>query len=275
MSVSSRPNLRVALVCVSIAFLLIGSHESLADPPNIEGYRIAVEGSLIRFTPEDPKSVQDLVLPRLFNSVRSVTIVDGETRTSAKLLSEPTTWKVVVGSEKLDWSRASIELALDGPPQWNEVIVSPEADGSFRLRACHALTQGNKLLFEPQPHKNTIGYWIDSQALAWWTINVATPGRFHVGVLAGCGTGQGGSQVEIQAIPQDKASSDNLSSKPEITTEFVVEETGHFQNFRWRHVGEIEFTRPGQYRIRVRCIEKAKNAVVDIRELQLVRLPER
>ena len=51
------------------------------------------------------------------------------------------------------------------------------------------------------------------------------------------------------------------------TVTFNVEETGHFQNFKERVVGQVTFEKPGPQRLEVRVQKMAGPAVMD---LQLV-----
>jgi hypothetical protein len=49
----------------------------------------------------------------------------------------------------------------------------------------------------------------------------------------------------------------------------VVEDTGHFQNFKAREIGTISIDKPGRYTLRVQPITKAKAAVMDLRQVTL------
>ena len=80
--------------------------------------------------------------------------------------------------------------------------------------------------FEPQPHKNTIGYWAVASDSVSWPIQISKPGPFNVGLLQGAGE-KGGGTARISLLAND-AVVDSF--------EFDVEVTGHFQNFRWKHL---------------------------------------
>ena len=67
--------------------------------------------------------------------------------------------------------------------------------------------------------------------------------------------GHGGSEVAIKSNGQ--------------TIEFVVEDTGHFQNFKPRLLGHFEFESPGMYNVDIRPIKKAKVAIMDVRLMEL------
>ncbi|HAL12936.1 MAG TPA: hypothetical protein DCP67_03915 [Planctomycetaceae bacterium] len=51
---------------------------------------------------------------------------------------------------------------------------------------------------------------------------------------------------------------------------FVVEDTGHFQNFKKRHIGDFDFSEAGLYTVAIRPIKKANVAVMDVRQMDLV-----
>jgi hypothetical protein len=57
---------------------------------------------------------------------------------------------------------------------------------------------------------------------------------------------------------------------PEPALRFVVKDTGHFQNFVPRELGNIEFKAAGHHTLEIRPIRLAKNAVMDVREVRLV-----
>ena len=75
-------------------------------------------------------------------------------------------------------------------------------------------------------------------------------------MLQGCGTGQGGSDVAVHV--------------GEKKFPFVVEDTGGFQMFKPRIVGEVDIAKEGKYSLEIRAIKKAKGAVMDVRQIRLI-----
>jgi arylsulfatase A len=134
-------------------------------------------------------------------------------------------------------------------------------DGRVVLPARTAEVHGLQLRYEPLPHKNTLGFWMRGDDWASWEFTVAKPGEFSVEVLQGCGKGQGGSEVAIAVGDQ------SLS--------FSVEDTGHFQNFKARTVGQINVSKPGRYTLTVKAKKKAAAAVMDLRSVTLKPLTDR
>ena len=135
-------------------------------------------------------------------------------------------------------------------------VCESDEEGMFVLPAHHAVVHGTLLRYEPQPHKNVIGYWANEDDWCEWWIDVEDPLDYEVQILQGCGKGHGGSEVEISV------------GKSKLT--FEVEDTGHFQKFKARRLGFLEIRRPGRHSVKVRALHKAKGAVMDIRQIRLV-----
>ena len=128
---------------------------------------------------------------------------------------------------------------------------------TIELHARDAVVHGQQLRYEPQPHKNTLGYWTNPADWAQWHVPIERPGTYEVHVLQGCGAGQGSSRVRVSLGDQSLT--------------FTVQDTGHFQNFVWRNIGKIEVPKPGRYSLEVRPETLAARAVMDLRQVNLVR----
>jgi len=157
-------------------------------------------------------------------------------------------------AEQLDnWRKAvGAKMAQPNP----NYLPNPQAkDGSITLHARTAQVRGTQLRYEPLPHKLTLGYWTQVEDHAVWEFTLTRPGTFRVEVLQGCGTGQGGSEVEVQFAEQ--------------SLRFTVEDTGGFQQFKPRDIGTIRLDKPGRHTLTVRPKTKAKAAVMDLRQIVL------
>ncbi|MBL6832270.1 MAG: hypothetical protein ISQ70_12775 [Pirellulales bacterium] len=172
------------------------------------------------------------------------------------LSQTPRTWTIGLPDTITYPARIVLELASAPlfPPQGHACTAA--ADGSITLPARHAVVQGEKLQFEPLPHKNTVGYWVNAADTARWFVSTETAGAWEVHVLQGCGSGQGGSRVRF--------------TLGEATLAYNVVETGHFQNFRWHRVGTVELPQGERHVLEVACLEKRRAAVMDIRQIRLV-----
>ena len=130
------------------------------------------------------------------------------------------------------------------------------ADGLIRLEARDARVAGARLRYEPEPHKDTLGFWVNPDDTASWTFAVAEAGRYRVRVLQGCGRGSGGSRVALECAGS--------------RVEFTVAETGHFQRFVAREAGVLELP-AGESTLTVRALAKRGAAVMDLRRVTLER----
>ena len=200
-------------------------------------------------------------IPRLANVVRSIHWLD-DTGTELKLQPELATWIIKAEpSSKIKPTSASslvLVLNLDAPPRvFDEQLVSePNADGIITLPAKFAVTHGETLRFEPQPHKNTVGYWSNDRDFAAWHYGLKAAGKYEIDILQGCGKGHGGSKV---------------SCKTEAgSLDFEVQETGHFQNFIWRTVGTVELNATARGSLSLVPVHKSAGAVMDVRAIRIV-----
>jgi arylsulfatase A-like enzyme/lysophospholipase L1-like esterase len=129
------------------------------------------------------------------------------------------------------------------------------ADGSVLLHSRNAAVHGTTLRYEPMPFKNTLGWWGRAEDWADWGFTLDRAGTFEVELLQGCGNGHGGSEVNVEVGG--------------MTLPFVVEETGHFQNFVPRRVGRVTLA-TGTYKLALKPQRKPGGAVMDVRQVRLV-----
>ena len=128
-------------------------------------------------------------------------------------------------------------------------------NGVITLHARTALVSGVMLRFEPLPHKNTLGFWVNKDDYATFDFTVEKPGTFTVEVLQGCGKGSGGAEVELAAGDE------------KLT--FIVKDTGGFQAFEAREVGILKVEKPGRHTLTVKAKTKPGVAVMDLRQIVL------
>jgi len=158
-----------------------------------------------------------------------------------------------------DWRHDAGALMPTPNPDY---LPNPQdKDGTIVLHAKTAEVSGSQLRFEPAPHKNTLGFWTNEQDAAHWKFTVTQPGWFEIELLQGCGTGQGGSVVDVEV------SSGDLSGTYGKLT-MTVEETGHFQNFVPRKIGRVQLVR-GSGTLTVSVASKSAAAVMDLRQITM------
>lgn len=210
-----------------------------------------------------------IAIPRLAASLRSMQWHwQGNTEDHGlNLKPEQASW--VISWKKRPKGIATLVLRFDSEPLLPIELkpVTAAGDGSFYLPACLAITAGEKIRYEPQSYKNTVGYWVGKGDYASWTINLDKPGRFNVAVLQGCGKGQGGSQAQMSFISPVK------DITP--TIDFEVVETGHFQNFQWVQLGTVRLRHRGEVEINLTPTQIKKAALMDVRAVHLIRLPDK
>lgn len=128
---------------------------------------------------------------------------------------------------------------------------------AITLHASNATVHATMMRYEPQTNKNCLGYWTKAEDWAEWKFGLVRPESFEIEVWQGCGKGQGGSDVAVE-----------VGAK---RFNFVVEDTGHFQNFTPLRVGRVELP-AGTHTLAIKPQRKQAAAVMDIRRVRLVRI---
>lgn len=220
---------------------------------------IEFQGSEVVIEVKTEPAKRKVMIPRLNNRMKTLSADGSEAK--LKFVPEPEEW--VITLPKTLAIPATLRLTLLEPARLcaEPFVVQANDSGVIELPAHHAITHGEKLRFEPQPHKNTIGYWTIEKDWAEWSFDVKQGANLVCEVNQGCGKGQGGSNVELRCV--------RLSDESVVSISFEVEDTGHFQNFVPRQVGSFKLA-PGSYRLEARPMVKAKNAVCDIRMIRLM-----
>lgn len=153
-----------------------------------------------------------------------------------------------------EWRQATGAQMMTTNAHYEPVPIAQRADGWVDLPAREVTIHGTTVRYEPLAHKNTVGYWTKREDWVSWELAITQPGTFGLTVLQGCGQGSGGSEVEVSLGDQK--------------LRFRVEETGHFQNFVLREIGQIKLG-PGRYTLAVKPLSKPGLAVMDLRQVTL------
>jgi hypothetical protein len=198
----------------------------------------------------------EVKVPRFANVIRRISA--GPDSEKISLQPEPTEWVL----RSLPAGATILDLELDEPFQAfaPEKAIYADSAGMIWLPAKMAKVAGTTLRFEPQSHKNTIGYWSNEKDHASWEVSVPDEQSFEVDILQGCGRGHGGSTVRLEA--------------GDVHLDFTVQETGHFQNFVWRTLGTVTLSK-GLSTIALRPQNKRAGAVMDVRAVRLVSVGSR
>ena len=226
---------------------------------------------------DQPTATREVVLPRLNNVVLRAwwwPIPQGGAVSPAEMPAEPTSlpwtppverllkfsqspteWRIAAGEALA--APAVVVLDVVGVPRLaaEGERIGPGRDGVLTLNASDAIVHGDKLQFEPLTHKNTVGYWVNPADWVEWKIDLPAPSAYRVQILQGCG-GHAGSEMIVSVGNRELV--------------FDVEETGHFQNFRWREIGTLGLEAGSAQSLELRCRKLAKGAVMDVRQIRLV-----
>jgi hypothetical protein len=205
------------------------------------------------------------MIPRICGTLRESTWI-GDKEGPVTVYPEPEYWLVKWSSRPNNAN--TIVLSFDQRPELIDELkpVQPQGDASVMLHAYQATTTGEKLRYEPQPHKNTVGYWTIATDSVAWRFRANKPGDYNVAILQDCGEGQGGSRGELSLLRADKCVA---------KLEFTVSETGHFQDFVWNQTGSISIDEPGEYSLVIKPMEIKKAAMMDVRSVHLVLKPSK
>jgi arylsulfatase A-like enzyme len=143
--------------------------------------------------------------------------------------------------------------AMNAATRGRRPLVTPAA-GDIRLHAKDARIHAKTMRYEPEPHKNVLGYWTNADDWAEWDFDVAEAGEYEIEVQQGCGNGSGGAEVAIEVGGQ--------------TVTFIVQETVHFQHMIQRVIGKVQLP-AGKHTLAVKPQSKPGAAVMDLRRIVL------
>lgn len=240
----------------------VPQHASRVDAFSTQGFDVYREGKILWLMPtEESVKSKKASLPRLCAPIRRLHWQDQPER-MLKFVPEPERWDFSWSDQIKPGSVIEVEFDTDPVLPGDRILAKPAGDGSVMLHAYNATTHGEKLRFEPQWFKNTVGYWTIPTDYAVWELQIDQPGDYSVALLQGCGKGQGGSDAVVTL-----RSSDGV----ETELEFQTIDTGHFQNFRWNHLGLVSLTKPGTYEFRLAAKQIANKALFDVRAIHLVK----
>jgi acetyl esterase/lipase len=199
-----------------------------------------------------------LQMARMNNPIQAMYARVAEKQIPLTLSVEPQAWTVKLPAHLPRATSAEVVIELVGRPYSFPLprIAVADPQSIVTLPAHDAVTHGQSLRYEPQPQKNTLGYWTEVDDWCQWFLYAEQAGKYRLEILQGCGQGQGGSEVVVRVGDE------------QLT--FVVEDTGHFQNFKAREVGVLAIPGPGVYSLELRPRSKKAKAVMDVRQVRLL-----
>jgi arylsulfatase A-like enzyme len=164
----------------------------------------------------------------------------------SKLVAETTA--AATAPQWKEW-RAAMNAATRG----QKPSVTP-ASGDVRLHAKDAQIHAKTMRYEPESHKNVLGYWTNATDWAEWEFEINQAGEYEIEVQQGCGKGSGGAEVAVEVGGR--------------TLTFTVQETGHFQHMIQRIIGTVKLA-SGKHTLAVKPQSKPGVAVMDLRRIVL------
>jgi hypothetical protein len=199
-------------------------------------------------------------IPRLNNPVAAIYLRGDKDRAPLMLTPHVAEWEIALPAGPEQFGRMVVVIETVGPPRLASKprVLDPAANGVITLPAHEVITHGENLRYEPQPHKNTVGYWSRQEDWCEWHFATPNSGRYEVQILQGCGNGHGGSEVALRVASQEIV--------------FTAMETGHFQNFKNRTLGTVDIPTGTDHTLELRPRTKAAAAVMDVRQVRLIPL---
>ena len=230
-----------------------GSYDVSISLDTTDGTEVELRMRQHRVEKVDGKNVEQSSMYALKGRVKAETFLAGR----VKFVSAEKVSLEVVDGTGINLLKSVRHILLKPAPEGESIVQ--QGDRTVVLESANCTVHGVSLRYEPQPHKNTIGYWSNASDWASWDFDLKIPGRFRVVLRQGCGSGHGGSKAKI--------------SVGTSAIEFMVIETGGFQTWLDRDLGTIVIDTPGRYSLDLRALSKVSGAVMDCQSIKLEPVP--
>ena len=138
-------------------------------------------------------------------------------------------------------------------PGNHPVLVSPAADGAFRLRAAQGRVMGDTLVFEAQ--YGNLGYWNSPNDRVVWTVNVPQAGDYAVWLDWALQPGGASNRWVL------------TSGTAELTA--AIPATASWDDYQHRAFGQLHLA-AGRQTLELRPAAGAEGSLMDLRELRLL-----
>ncbi len=211
----------------------------------------------IEITIHEKLASNHLKLTRFNNLIQSVLLKLEDQEIALEITPYPTHWEIDLGKQSPP-KGSTVLISTQGKPiqSGTSIVVEPGGDGRLLLHAHQAVTVGKNLRYEPQPNKNTLGYWTHPEDYPEWLFQVPKTGKYRVIIHQACSPDQAGSRAEIRV--------------GEEILRFKVKNTGSFQQFEARKVGTLNLESVDPQSLQVLITRLAKNAAMDLRLIELI-----
>ena len=247
------------LTIFSVLAPLPASADSLTSPEWFPWGNVVIKGESIELHVQSVPVDHVIALKRFHTPYKRIYLQSDASKKQLDFRPEVDEWFITIPPTADESPVVVIETVGAPRRHIKPFAIRQSHEGAYLLPAHYAVVHGEMLRYEPQPHKNTVGYWTVETDWCEWKLDIAKPGEYSVHILQGCGKGHGGSEVEVTV------------GKSRVA--FRVEDTGHFQKFKDREIGTLDITSPGKQMLQIRPIQKASVAVMDVRRIRLVPVP--
>ena len=162
----------------------------------------------------------------------------------------------------MDAAVTVVRLDLTGDVAPMAFLVLPSAEGTLTLTPHDATLEGPLIRVERVgvigDVTHNIGYWLDLAATASWPIGIGggQEGEYRVEIELACADGAAGSRVQFDACGQ--------------SLDFIVPATGGWQSYRTVGLGRVKVP-VGSHSVVLRALSKPGEAVVNVRQVRMVR----
>jgi hypothetical protein len=198
-----------------------------------------------------------LTIPGLVTPIRSARVLGGR-RQGLKVTGAPREWTVHLEGEHPLEHATVIRLDLVDAPEVDTSIRS-DRTGSYTLLPRQASLTGGGIRIEERGGGVNIGYWSDPNDKIAWPLKLK-PGRYSVDVLFAIEEGSQGSSISISWGAQSVGAT-------------LSEATGTWDTYQRLLMGFLDVAEESEGALLLECIEKEGVAVMNCRELRLIKLP--
>lgn len=158
-----------------------------------------------------------------------------------------------LASELEKWRQQVGARMLQPNPRYRPHL--PDASGTITLPARTALIRGQQWRFEPLPHQESLGHWVQGGDIASWDFTLTQPGRFRLELHYGCHPEARGAVVEL-----------SLGSWHQQHT---LKATAGMRDFQPRVIRELKVDQPGRHTLTLKLVRPPSRALVELRSIVL------
>ncbi len=201
-----------------------------------------------------PKS-GSLAVPGLKNKVTNAYLLSDASRAALQTTATEDGVTVKVPAEAPNAIDSVVVLEIEGTPEIAPFLPTQSEDGEIALLAMDATIHGNTAKYEMAYDRDNIGVWKDPKDWVSWEFKATQPGKFEVQVILSCDKESEGSDYTVSVADQ------NIAAK--------VADSGGWNTFRIRKIGQINLPEAGRYTLTVKPSSMPGKQVMDLHKVIL------